>query len=321
MTATSSPLASPLAVRNSVLEAIGKTPAVNLRRVVTRDMADVVVKLEYYNPTGSYKDRMALAMIEGAEASGGLRPGMRVVEYTGGSTGSSLALVCAIKGYPFVAVSSDGFAREKLRTMRVFGADLRLIPSENGKLTPELFRTMIDTAKRLSEEPNSYYTDQFNNADAIQGYMGIGNELFDQVGREIAAFCAGVGTAGMLMGVSRALKARGAQTKIVALEPSSSPVLTSGKGGPHRVEGIAAGFRPPHLKDGQYDEVRTVDEQEARAMARRLAREEGIFAGTSSGLNVVAALQLAREIGRGNTVATVAVDSGLKYLAGDLYET
>lgn len=321
MTATSSPLASPLAVRNSVLEAIGKTPAVKLRRVVTRDMADVVVKLEYYNPTGSYKDRMALAMIEGAEASGRLRPGMRVVEYTGGSTGSSLGLVCAMKGYPFVAVSSDGFAREKLRTMRVFGADLRLIPSENGKLTPELFRTMIDTAKRLSEEPNSYYTDQFNNADAIQGYMGIGNELFDQVGREIAAFCAGVGTAGMLMGVSRALKARGAQTKIVALEPSSSPVLTSGKGGPHRVEGIAAGFRPPHLKDGQYDEVRTVDEQEARAMARRLAREEGIFAGTSSGLNVVAALQLAREIGRGNTVATVAVDSGLKYLAGDLYET
>ena len=321
MAATSSPLASPLAVRNSVLEAIGNTPAVKLRRVVTRDMADVVVKLEYYNPTGSYKDRMALAMIEGAEASGRLRPGMRVVEYTGGSTGSSLALVCAIKGYAFVPVSSDGFAREKLQTMRVFGADLRIIPSENGKLTPELFRTMIDTAKKLSEEPNSYYTDQFNNADAIQGYMGIGNELFEQVGPEIAGFCAGVGTAGMLMGVSRALKARGAQTKIVALEPSSSAVLTSGKGGPHRVEGIAAGFRPPHLKDGQYDEVRTVDEQEARAMARRLAREEGIFAGTSSGLNVVAALQLAREIGRGKTVATVAVDSGLKYLAGDLYET
>jgi cysteine synthase len=246
---------------------------------------------------------------------------MRVVEYTGGSTGSSLALVCAMKGYPFVPVSSDGFAREKLQTMRLFGADLRIVPSENGKLTPELFRTMIDTAKKLGDEPNSYYTDQFNNTDAIQGYMGIGNELFDQAGPEIAVFCGGVGTAGMLMGVSRALKARGAQTKIVALEPNSSPVLTTGKGGPHRVEGIAAGFRPPHLKDGQYDEVRTVDEQEARAMARRLAREEGIFAGTSSGLNVVAALQLAREIGPGKTVATVAVDSGLKYLAGDLYGT
>lgn len=321
MAATSSPLASPSAVRNSVLEAIGNTPAVKLRKVVTGDMADVVVKLEYYNPTGSYKDRMALAMIEGAEASGRLRPGMRVVEYTGGSTGSSLALVCAIKGYGFVAVSSDGFAREKLQTMRAFGADLRIIPSEKGKLTPELFRTMIDTARKLSEEPNSYYTDQFNNADAIQGYMGIGNELVEQIGPEIAVFCAGVGTAGMLMGVSRALKARGAQTRIVALEPSSSPVLTTGKGGPHRVEGIAAGFRPPHLKEGEYDEARTIDEQEARAMARRLAREEGIFAGTSSGLNVVAALQLAREIGRGKTVATVAVDSGLKYLAGDLYET
>jgi cysteine synthase len=319
--ATSISLAGPSAVRNSVLEAIGNTPVVKLRKLVTQDMADVVVKLEYYNPTGSYKDRMALAMIEGAEASGKLRPGMRVVEYTGGSTGSSLALVCAIKGYTFVPVSSDGFAREKLQTMRVFGADLRIIPSDNGKLTPELFRTMIDTAKKLGEEPDSYFTDQFNNADAIQGYMGIGNELFDQVGPEIAAFCAGVGTAGMLMGVSRALKARGARTKIVALEPSSSPVLTTGKGGPHRVEGIAAGFRPPHLMDGQYDEVRTVDEQEARAMARRLAREEGIFAGTSSGLNVVAALHLARELGRGKTVATVAVDSGLKYLAGDLYET
>ncbi len=321
MAATSSPLAGPSAVRNSVLEAIGNTPVVKLRKLVTPEMAEVIVKLEYYNPTGSYKDRMALAMIEGAEASGKLRPGMRVVEYTGGSTGSSLALVCAIKGYSFVPVSSDGFAREKLQTMRLFGADLRIIPSENGKLTPELFRRMIDTAKKLGEEPNSYYTDQFNNTDAIQGYMGIGNELFARAGPEIAAFCAGVGTAGMLMGVSRALKARGAQTKIVALEPSSSAVLTTGKGGPHRVEGVAAGFRPPHLTEGLYDEVRTVDEQEARAMARRLAREEGIFTGTSSGLNVVAALQLAREIGRGKIVATVAVDSGLKYLSGDLYQT
>ena len=321
MAAASGSSASLLKVRNSVLEAIGNTPAVKLQRIATREMADVIVKLEYYNPTGSYKDRMALAMIEGAEARGTLRPGMRVVEYTGGSTGSSLALVCAIKGYPFVPVSSDGFAREKLQTMRLFGADLQIVPSENGKLTPELFRAMIDKAKKLGEEPNTYYTDQFNNTDAIQGYMGIGNELFEQVGPELAAFCGGVGTAGMLMGVSRALKARGSKAKIVALEPTSSPVLTTGKGGPHRVEGIAAGFRPPHLKEGAYDEVRAIDEQEARAMARQLAKEEGIFAGTSSALNVVAALQLARELGSGKTVATVAVDSGLKYLAGDLYQT
>ena len=307
-------------VRNSILEAIGNTPVVRLRKLVTPEMADVIVKLEYYNPTGSYKDRMALAMVEGAEARGSLRPGMRVVEYTGGSTGSSLALVCAIKGYPFVPVSSDGFSREKLQTMRIFGADLQIIPSQNGQLTPELFRSMIDAARKLGQEPNTYYTDQFNNADAIRGYMGIGNELLDQAGPDIAAFCAGVGTAGMLMGVSRALKARACRARIVALEPASSPVLTTGKGGPHRVEGIAAGFRPPHLKDGDFDEVRTIDEQEARAMARRLAKEEGIFAGTSSGLNVVAALQFAAELGPGKTVATVAVDSGFKYLAGDLYQ-
>lgn len=321
MAAPCGPLRNASKVKNSVLEAIGNTPMVRLRRLVTSDLADVVVKLEYYNPTGSYKDRMALAMVEAAEARGTLRPGMRVVEYTGGSTGSSLALVCAIKGYRFVPVSSDGFAKEKLQTMRLFGADLQIISSENGKLTPELFRTMIARARELGQEPNSFYTDQFNNEDAIDGYMGMGHELFEQGGPQLAAFCAGVGTAGMLMGVSRALKERGCAAKIVALEPSSSPFLTTGKGGAHRVEGIAAGFRPPHLKEGQYDEVRAIDEQEARAMARRLAREEGIFAGTSSGLNIVAALQLAREFGPGKTVATVAVDSGFKYLAGDLYQT
>lgn len=334
--AATSPFARPSPVRNSVLEAIGNTPVVRLRKIVSPDMADVVVKLEYYNPTGSYKDRMALAMIEGGESRGELKPGMRVVEWTGGSTGSSLALVCAIKGYPFTPISSDGFADEKLRTMRLFGADLEIFPAEGGKLVPELYQRMKRRAEELAQQPGTFYTNQFNNTDAIQGYMGIGNELFEQLGppngKGIDAFCAGVGTAGMLMGVSRALKSHVAQTsdarqtsvpitKIVALEPASSPVLTTGKGGPHRVEGIAAGFRPPHLKEGQYDEVRTIDEQEARAMARRLAKEEGIFAGTSSGLNVVAALQLARELGPGKTVATVAVDSGLKYLAGDLYTT
>src|SRR6202047_3792341 len=218
---------------------------------------------------------------------------MRVVEYTGGSTGSSLALVCAIKGYRVVPVSSDGFAKEKLQTMRIFGADLRIISSENGQLTPELFRTMIDTARKLSEEPETYYTDQFNNTDAIRGYMEIGNELLDQAGPEIAAFCGGVGTAGMLMGVSRALKARGCPARIVALEPASSPGLTRGDGG----EAMGGWFRPPHLKDSDFDEARTVDEQEARAVARRLARDEGIFAGTSSAINVVRALELAGELG------------------------
>ena len=318
MAASSQPQIVPR-ITDSVLQAIGNTPSVRLQKLVSQDMADVVVKLEYYNPTGSYKDRMALAMIEGAERRGQLRPGMRVVEYTGGSTGSSLALVCAVKGYRFTPVSSDAFAEEKLNTMRAFGADLQIIPSEGGKLTPDLFQKMIGRAKELSLQPNTYYTDQFNNMDVIDGYAPLAQELLQQTGHKISAFCGAVGTAGMLVGVSRALKAAGCGARIVALEPTTSPVITTGQGGPHRVEGIAPGFVPPHLKRTDYDEARAIDQEEARQMARRLANEEGIFAGTSSGLNVVAALQLARELGPGHTVATVAVDTGLKYLAGDLY--
>jgi cysteine synthase A len=303
----------------SILQAIGSTPLVRLKRVSGADAADVVVKLEYYNPTGSYKDRMARAMIEGAEARGALKPGMRVVEFTGGSTGSSLALVCAVKGYRFVPVSSDAFAKEKLDTMRAFGADLQVVDSDGGRITPDLFVRMRAAVDRLCEEPGTYWTDQFHNADAITGYMGIGRELVEQTGGTLHAFCGAVGTGGMLAGVSKALKAAGCAATIVALEPASAPTLTAGKGGSHRVEGIAPGFVPPHVAAGVYDEARAVPEEEARAMARRLAREEGIFAGTSSALNVVAAIQLARELGPGKVVATVAVDSGLKYLAGDLF--
>lgn len=306
-------------VRDSVLQAIGNTPVVRLKKLVTPGMAEVLVKLEYFNPTASYKDRMALAMIEGAEARGELRPGMRVVEWTGGSTGSSLAIVCAIKGYKFTPISSDGFSDEKLRTMRLFGGDLEIFPAPGGKLVPELYQQMKRRAEDLANDPGTFYTDQFHNADAIKAYMGIGHELVQQAGAGITAFCGGVGTAGMLVGVSRALKAAGCKARVVALEPTASPALSTGKGGPHRVEGMAAGFWPPHLQKEDFDEVRTVEESEARAMARRLAKEEGIFAGTSSGLNVVAALKLAQELGPGRIVATVAVDSGFKYLSGDLY--
>lgn len=306
------------AVVSSILHAIGNTPVVKLKRIPSRGGADVYVKLEYYNPTGSYKDRMAAAMIEGAERRGELRPGMRVTEYTGGSTGSSLALVCAIKGYPFIPVSSDGFAQEKLQTMRAFGADLQIVHSPDGKLTPELFRTMIAKAEQLSHEPGVFWTDQFHNTDALEGYKGIGKELLEQVG-EIAVFCGAVGTAGMLTGVSRALRQGGSRARIVALEPASCPMLTTGKNGPHRVDGVAPGFVPPHLKREDYDEARVIEESAAREMARRLAKEEGIFAGTSSGLNVAAAVKLAEEFSPGQAVVTVAVDTGLKYLAGDLF--
>jgi cysteine synthase A len=311
---------SPTTVRASTLHAIGGTPVVRLSKVVLPESADVLVKLEYFNPTGSYKDRMALSMIDEAEQRGDLRPGMTVVEYTGGSTGSSLAFVCAVKGYPFTVVSSDAFAREKLQTMAAFGANVVIVPSEGGKITPDLIPKMQEEARRRAAAGETYATDQFNNRDTLVGYGKIGEELLAQVDVPIDAFCGGVGVGGMLLGVAGALRAGGSAARIVALEPAGSPVLTTGRPGTHHVEGTGVGFVPPLLKDGGYDEARAIDEAEARAMARRLAREEGIFAGVSSGMNVVGALALARELGPGKTVVTVAVDTGLKYLAGDLFQ-
>jgi cysteine synthase len=304
---------------SSLLEAIGNTPLVELRRVAPGGGARVFVKLEYYNPTGSYKDRMARSVIEGAERRGVLKPGMRVVEYTGGSTGSSLAMVCAVKGYRFTPVCSDAFAREKLDTMRAFGAEPIIVLSEGGNITPDLWVRMKAEITRQAAEPGTFWADQFNNEDVMEGYAGIGTEVLGELGSGITAFCGAVGTAGMIVGVSRTLKAAGCRARMIALEPGGSPFLTTGVGGAHRVEGTAAGFWPPHLKSGDYDEIRVVDEGAARAMVRRLAREEGIFAGTSTGLNVEAAVGLARELGPQDTVVTVACDSGMKYLAGDLY--
>jgi cysteine synthase len=303
----------------SVLDAIGNTPVVRLRRLVPPGHAEVFVKLEYFNPTGSYKDRMALAMIEGAERRGALRPGMTVVEYTGGSTGSSLAFVCAVKGYRFRVVSSDAFSREKLKTMTAFGADLDVVPSRGGRIGADLIPRMIAHAKEIGGAEDCFMTDQFNNRDALAGYARIGKELVRQFPAGIAAFCGGVGVGGMLMGVAGALKASGADTRIVALEPAASPVLSEGRCGEHHVEGLGVGFVPPLLDPALYDEVRSISEEEARAMCRALAREEGLLVGTSSGLNVVASLTLAAELGAGKTVVTVACDSGLKYMAGDLF--
>jgi cysteine synthase A len=308
------------AVQESVLGAIGNTPMVRLRPAfVGPDAAAVLVKLESVNPTGSYKDRLALALIEQAEQRGALRPGMTVVEYTGGSTGSSLAFVCAVKGYRFQVVSSDAFAREKLQTMRAFGAELTLVPSVGGQITPDLIPRMIEVARELARAEGTYWTDQFHNADALVGYGRMGEEVVAQVNGPIDAFCAGVGTAGMFVGVSSALRVAHPHLQVVALEPASAALLSTGRPGTHHVEGIGVGFVPPLLQPDDYDKARGIDETEARAMARRLARTEGIFAGTSTGLNVQGAVALARELGPGKTVVTVAVDSGLKYLAGDLY--
>ena len=303
----------------SVLQAIGNTPIVRLNKVVPSNCAEILVKLEFYNPTGSYKDRMALAMIEEAEKRGDLQPGVTVVEYTGGSTGSSLAFVCAVKGYRFRVVSSDAFAKEKLQTMRVFGAELNFVPSQGGQVTPDLVPRMMQRAREIAESEPSYFTNQLHNVDSVKGYEQIGRELVEQIDGPIHAFCGGVGTAGMVMGVAHILRGLNPAPRIIALEPASTPIISKAISGTHHIEGVGIGFVPPLLDESFFDEARGIEEAAARQMAWRLAREEGIFAGTSSGMNVVGAIALARELGPGHTVVTVAVDSGLKYLAGDLY--
>jgi len=307
--------------KTDMLSAIGNTPLVRLARIVPKGAADVWVKLEYYNPTGSYKDRMALSMIERAERRGDLKPGMTVVEYTGGSTGISLAFVCAVKGYRCRIVCNDAVAAEKRRSMELFGAELEVLKSDGGKLTPDLVPRMMARAREIAAEGPSYATDQMRNPDMVAGYESLGEELLKQVRGPIDAFCGAVGTSGMLMGAGRVLKRADPKTHIVALEPSTSAVLSGAVPGRHGVEGVAPGFVPPQFDRALVSETRAIDEAEARRMAWTLARQEGLFAGTSTGLNVVAALQLARELGTGggHTVVTVAVDSGLKYLAGDLY--
>lgn len=306
-------------VGTSMLDVVGRTPVVRLGHVVPDGAADVFVKLEWFNPTGSYKDRMALAMIEEAEARGELGPGMTVVEYTAGSTGSSLAFVCAAKGYRLRIVSSDAFAEEKRKTRVALGAELTIVPSNGGQVTPDLVGRMIDTARALAAEGDTYWTDQLHNADSIVGYRGVGTELLEQMDRPIDVFCAAVGTAGLAMGVSEALREGGSQARILIFEPASSPVIAGGDAGAHSVEGIGIGFLPPLLDQSRFDEVRPIDEADGRAMARRLAREEGLLAGTSSGLNVAGAVSAATELGVGGAVVTVACDTGLKYLGGDLY--
>lgn len=306
--------------QSAILSSIGNTPLVKLKEIVPDTSADVYVKLEYFNPTGSYKDRMALAMVEEAEKRGELTPGMTVVEYTGGSTGSSLAFVCAVKGYKFIVVSSDCFALEKRKTMQAFGAELIMEPSIGGKITPDLIGRMIKRAEQIQIEHKAYFTNQLYNKDVHHGYVQIGRELVEQLDAPLNVYCGAVGTAGMLMGVSHALRRAGWNSRIVALEPASTAVLSGGQAGAHHVEGIGLGYVPPLLDKKYYDDARPIEETDARDMARRLAREEGIFTGVSSGLNVVGALQIAAKLGPGKSVATVAVDTGLKYLAGDLFE-
>jgi len=305
-------------VRTGALAAIGSTPVVRAERLVEPGMAEVWVKLESANPTGSYKDRMALAMIEGAERDGRLRPGQTVVEYTGGSTGSSLAYVCALKEYPLRIVSSDAYAAEKLRTIEAFGAELEIVPSPDG-ITPELIPRMMERAQEITREVDGFATDQFRNHDMPGGYGALADELLAQLDGRVDAFCAYVGTAGCFVGVTRRLREALPEVERVAIEPSESPVLSGGEPGTHRIEGGGSGFWPPLLERDDLDEVVTVSTADAVAMARRAAREEGLWSGPSTGANLTVALELARRLGPGKRVVTPLVDSGLKYLGGDLY--
>ncbi len=303
----------------NVLDTIGGTRLIPLHQLAPEHGARILLKLEYENPTGSMKDRMALAMVESAEADGRLQPGGSVVEYTGGSTGVSLAFVCAAKGIPLRIVTSEAFSKEKRDHMAALGAELTLVHSPTGGTTKVLTLEMIETARRLAAEPDSYWTDQLNNADVLPAYQRMGEGIWEQADGRVDAFVHSVGTAGSLRGISTLLRQHDAGVRIVAVEPAESAVLSGGESGSHKIEGTGAGFVVPLWTDTLADEIQTVSTEEAMSTARRLARAEGIFAGTSTGANVAVALRVAERIGPDRTIVTIACDSGMKYLSTELY--
>jgi cysteine synthase len=306
---------------DSVLGTIGNTPLVRLRKLAPENGAELWVKLEYLNPTGSMKDRMALSMIEGAEGDGLIEPGTTIVEYTGGSTGPALALVCRAKGYVARIVIADCFSQERLQLMRALGAELEVIPAVEGpgRVTAQDIENMVERAGELAQEPGAYATDQFNNPYVIPGHRdNLGREIWEQTDGRVTAFCHGIGTAGSLMGVSDALKSRNAEVRIVGLEPAGSAAISGGPRGSFAMQGWT-GIVPPHWDASRVDDLWTIEDGEALEMTRRLAEEEGIFAGISAGANLIGALRLADELGRDAVVVTLAVDSGFKYMTGPPY--
>ena len=308
-----------MSITAGVLAGIGNTPLVELHRVVPRGAARIFAKLEWANPTGSMKDRMARAAIEAAEADGRLKPGGTVVEYTGGSTGISLAFVCAAKGYAIEIVFSDAFSDEKRRTMQAYGAHVTDVKSDGGRMNEALFKEMIRTADGFSQRPGHWYCNQLRNHEAIAGYLPLGDEIWAQTGGGVDAFVQSVGTAHSIHGVTKALRAKKRAIHITAVEPAESAVLSGGPSGSHKIEGIGIGFVPPLWEPELVNEIQPVSTDDAKAMARRLAKEEGIFAGTSTGANVVGAIRVAERLGAGATVVTIVIDSGLRYLSTDVF--
>ena len=301
-------------VRRNILDCVGNTSLLALRKIVPENGARILLKLENENPTGSMKDRMALAMIEAAEADGRLAADGSVVEYTGGSTGVSLSLVCAVKGYNLHIVTSDAFAREKLSHMKMLGARLHIVRSESGRMTEKLTRDMIEAARVVAVKTGSFWTDQLNNRDQMAAYREMAAEIWSQTGGRVDGFVQSVGTAASLRGTGEALRRHNEQIKIVAVEPAESPVLSGGKTGAHKIDGVGAGFVVPLWQEDIADRIEQVSTEEAEAMTMRLAREEGIFAGTSTGANVIAALRLAERLGPDATIVTIMCETGMKYL-------
>jgi cysteine synthase A len=302
-------------MRYNILQCIGNTTLMELRNIVPANGSRILLKLESENPTGSMKDRMALAMIEAAEADGRLKPGGSVVEYTAGSTGVSLSLVYAVKGHPLHIVSSDAFAQEKLNHMKILGAKLQILHGETGGMTEKLTRDMIAAAHEVAARTGGFLTDQMNNKDSIAAYHKMADEIWTQSGGQVDGFVQSVGTGGSVRGNSDSLRRHNSKIKIVALEPSESPVLSGGKPGAHKIDGIGAGFVVPLWRKEIADHIEKVSTEEANAMVVRLAREEGLFAGTSTGVNAVAALRLADQLEPNSTVVTVMCDTGMKYLS------
>lgn len=304
----------------NALDAIGHTPLVRLKTFEPKNGAEIWIKLEGGNPTGSYKDRMALSVLSQALKRGDIQKGNRVVEYTGGSTGTALAFVSTVLGLKFTAVFSDAFSESKKLAMEAFGGEVLIEKSVGGTITPDLIARMKARAYALAKEPGSYYADQFGSLDVRRGYEPMGQEISQDLGTNIDVLVAAVGTGAALMGVADGLQAAGANPAIIALEPLQSPLLTTGKGGPHRVEGIGVGFVPPFLDHSRVKEVRAIDQDKAFDMCRQLARESGVFGGGSTGLNVTAAIEISRELGPGKRVVTFGCDNGMKYLGGHIYE-
>lgn len=306
---------------NFIIDAIGKTPLVELKNIVPASSARIIAKLESANPTGSMKDRMAIAVIKGAEKKGLIKTGSTIVEYTAGTTGISLAFVCASLGYNFHAVFSDAFSNEKRITMKAFGTTITDVISDNKKITEALIKGMIESSRKISEQVNHWWADQLNNHDAETGYYTLGDEIWEQSNGSVDAFVHTVSTAHSIHGVTKALLKHDDKIKVFAVEPDESAVLSGRPSGAHKIEGIGLGFVPPLWQPDLVDEILTVSTKDAMDMARKLASEEGIFAGTSTGANIVAACRVAERLGSGKTVATIIVDSGLRYISTPLYQS